>query len=167
MNGDGGGDGAGAGTGVEVDEGAKDGSGDGPGTETGTGVGSCRRTQDGKGDANGDGSENNSGHGNGDEDNGHGNKDMIGDGGREAKKRIKTKNSFRRHMGNRGDLGGKRKKCTEERVGPVAANPDNIESNKEAGEGGQGTQGLRINCTGRESVSPLLRLIRGFRNNYH
>ena len=36
-------------------------------------------------------------------------------------------------MRNGGDLGGKRKKCRKERVGPVAANPDNLESNKEAG----------------------------------
>ena len=35
-------------------------------------------------------------------------------------------------MGNRGNLGGKRKKCRKERVGPVAVNPDNLESNKGA-----------------------------------
>ena len=40
------------------------------------------------------------------------------------------------------DLGGKRKKRTKERVGPVAANPDNLANNKEAGGGAQGTQGL-------------------------
>ena len=34
-------------------------------------------------------------------------------------------------MENGGDLGGKRKKCRKERVGSVAANPDNLESNKE------------------------------------
>ena len=53
------------------------------------------------------------------------------------------------------------------RVGSVAANPDNLESNKEAGGGAQGTQGSNKNCTSRESVSPLSRLIRGFRNKYH
>ena len=57
---------------------------------------------------------------------------MIGQVGREAKKRKKPKNSCRRHVGNGGDLGGKMKKCRKERVGPVAANPDNLESNKEA-----------------------------------
>ena len=31
----------------------------------------------------------------------------------------------------------------------------------------QGTQGSSENCTSRESVSPLSRLIRGFRNKYH
>ena len=169
VNGHGDGDGAGAGAGGEVNEGAQDGSGDRSGDETGTGTGTgvetCRRTQDGKGDANGDGNEDSSGDGNGDEDNG--NEDRIGDGGREANKRTKTKNSCRRLMGTGGDLGGKRKKCREVRVVPVAANPDNLESTKEAGERKQGTQGLSINCTGRESVSPLSHLIRGFRNNYH
>ena len=54
------------------------------------------------------------------------------------------------------------KKCRKERVGSVAANPDNLESNKEAGGGAQGTQGSSKNCTSRESVYPLSRLIRGF-----
>ena len=58
------------------------------------------------------------------------------------------------------------KKCRKERIGSVAANPDNLESNKEAGGGAQGTQGSSKNCTNRESVSPLSRLIRGFRNKY-
>ena len=39
--------------------------------------------------------------------------------------------------------------------------------NKEAGGGAQGTLSLSKNCTSRESVSPLSRLIRGFRNKYH
>ena len=51
--------------------------------------------------------------------------------------------------------------------GSLKHNPDNLESKKEAGEGPQGTQGSRKNCTSRESVSPLSRLIRGFRNKYH
>ena len=61
------------------------------------------------------------------------------------------------------------KKCRKERVGSVAANPDNLESNKEVGGGAQGTQGSSRNCTSqsRESVSLLLRLIRGFRNKYY
>ena len=33
--------------------------------------------------------------------------------------------------------------------------------------GAQGTQGSSKNCTSRESVSPLSRLIRGFCNKYH
>ena len=34
-------------------------------------------------------------------------------------------------------MGGKRKKCRKERVGSVAANSDNLGSNKEAGGGAQ------------------------------
>ena len=63
--------------------------------------------------------------------------------------------------------GWKAKKCRKERVGSVAANSDNLGSNKEVGGGAQGTQGSRKICTSRESVSPLARLIRGFRNKYH
>ena len=109
----------------------------GAGTGTGTWVETCRRTQDGYGDGNrdgnGDGSEDSSGDGNGDKDNGNGNEDRIGEGGKEAKKRKKPQNSCRRHVGNGGNLSGKKNKCTKERVGPVVANPDNLESNKEAG----------------------------------
>ena len=83
------------------------------------------------------------------------------------KKRKKPQNSCRRRAGNGGDTGGKRKKCRKERVGSVAANPDNLESNKEAGGGAQGAQGSSKICTSRESVSALSRLIRGFRNKYH
>ena len=121
-----------------------------------------RRTVDG----NGDGSEDSSGDGNGDEDNGNGNEDKIGEGGREAKKRKKPQQSCRRHAGNGRDTGGKRKKCRKERVGSVAANPDNLESNKEAGRKAQGAQDPSKICTSRESVSPLSRLIKGFRNKY-
>ena len=56
----------------------------------------------------------------------------------------------------------------KERVGSVAANSDNLGSNKEAGGGAQGAQGSSKIRTSRESVSPLSsRLIRGFRNKYH
>ena len=144
-------------------DGNGDGSGDGAGTGTGTGVGTRRRTPDKNGD--GDGSKDSSGDGNGDDDNG--NEGRIREGGREAKKRKKPQNSCRRRAGNARDMGGKRKKCRKERVGSVAANPDDLESNKEAGRGAQGTQGLSRNCTSRESGSPLSRLIRGFRNKYH
>ena len=177
VDGRGDGDGAGAGTGMEANEGAQDwsgdgsgdgngdGSGDGAGTGTGTGVGIRRRTPDGNGDGNGDVSEDCSGDGNGDDDNG--NENRIGEGGRGAKKRKKPQNSRRRRAGNGGDMGGKRKKYRKERVGSVAANSDNLGSNKEAGGGAQGAQGSSKICTSRESVSPLLRLIRGFRNKYH
>ena len=46
-------------------------------------------------------------------------------------------------------------------------NSNIVEINKEAGGGAQGTLSLSKNCTSRESVSPLSRLIRGFRNKYH
>ena len=59
------------------------------------------------------------------------------------------------------------KKCRKERVGSVAANPDNVETNKETGGGAQGTQGSSKNCTSREGISPLSRLIRAFRNEYN
>ena len=59
------------------------------------------------------------------------------------------------------------KKRRKERVSSVAANPENLENSKEAGGEAQGTQGLSKNSISRESVSPLSRLIRGFRNKYH
>ena len=126
-------------------------------------MGTRSRTPDGNGD--GDGNEDCSGDGNGDGDNG--NENRIGEGGSEAKKRKKPQNSCRRRAGNGGDMGGKRNKCRKERVGSVAANPDNLGSNKETGGGAEGTQGSSKICTSRESVSPLSRLIRGFRNKYH
>ena len=145
VNGHGDGAGAGTGTGVEVNEGAQDGSGDGSGdgagTGTGTGVGSRRRTPDRNGDGNGDGSEESSGDGDGDDDTGNENRFVAG--GREAKERKKPHNSCRRRAGNGGDTGGKRRKCRKERVGSVAANPDNLESNKEAGGGSTRYSGLK------------------------
>ena len=75
--------------------------------------------------------------------------------------------SCRRQGGNGGDFGGTRKRCRKGSVGPVAANSNIVEINKEAGGGAQGTLSLSKNCTSRESVSPLSRLIRGFRNKYH
>ena len=155
---------------MEANKGAKyrngDGSGDGAGT--GTGVETRGRTQNGNGDGSEDGNESRNGDGNGDEDdNANGNEDMIGEGGGEPKKRNKPHKSCRRHVGNGGELGGKRKESRKERVCPVATNPDNLENNNEAGGGAQVTQGLSKNCTSRESVSPLLRLMRVFRNAYH
>ena len=70
-------------------------------------------------------------------------------------------------MENGGDLGGKREKHRNERVGSVAANPDNIANKKEARGGVQGTQGLSKKCTSRKSVSPSSHLIRGLRNKYN
>ena len=114
--------------------------------------------QDGNGDGSGE-------DGNGDE--GNGNEGRVGDGEKEAKKRKKPLNSCRRQGGNGGDFGGTRKRCRKGSVGPVAANSNIVEINKEARGGAQGTLSLSKNCTSRESVSPLSRLIRGFRNKYH
>ena len=84
-----------------------------------------------------------------------------------ARARKKPLNSCRRQGGNGGDFGGTRKRCRKGSVGPVAANSNIVEINKEGGGGAQGTLSLSKNCTSRESVSPLSRLIRGFRNKYH
>ena len=70
-------------------------------------------------------------------------------------------------MWETGDFGRKRKTRKKERVGPVAGNSDHLESKKKVEGGAQGTQGLSKNYTSRESVSPLSRLIRDFRNKYH
>ena len=139
------------------------------GTGTETGVETRGRTQNGNGDGSGDGNESNSEDENGDEDgNGDGNEDGIGESGGEEKKRKKPHNkSCRRHVGNGGDLGGKGGKHRQGRSGLVAANLDNLENSKEAGREAPGTHDLSKNCTRRESVSPLSRLIRGFRNKYH
>ena len=69
-----------------------------------------KQTPNGNGDGNGDGNEDSSRDDNGDEDNGNGNEDTIVEGGREAKKRKNPQNGCRCHVGNEGDLGGKRKK---------------------------------------------------------
>ena len=158
MNGHGDGDGAGAGTGGEVNEGAQDRNGDGSGecagAGTGTGVETRRRTQNGNGDIN----ENSSGDRNGGEDeNGNRNENRIGEGGRETKKRKKPQNGCRRHVENGEDLGGKRKKCRQERVGPEAANPDNLESNKEAG-GGHKVLRAQVRFIQVERECPLCRV---------
>ena len=49
----------------------------------------------------------------------------------------------------------------------VMCNLINTYIHYEAGGGAEGTLSLSKNCTSRESVSPLSRLIRGFRNKYH
>ena len=114
------------------------------------GVGTRRQIPDANGDGNGYGSEGSSGDGNGDDDKGNGNgkEDRIGEGGRETKKRKKPQNSCRYRAENGGDTGAKRKKCRKARLVSVAANPDNLKSNKEAGRGAQGTPGSSSkNCT--------------------
>ena len=64
-------------------------------------------------------------------------------------------------------MGGKRKKLRQERVGSLAADPDDLENREEAADESQHTQGLSKNCTSRESVFPLTRLTRDSRNKLH
>ena len=49
------------------------------------------------------------------------------------------------------------KKCRKERIGPVAANPDNIESNKEAGGGLRVLRALQVRVLQVERMCPLCR----------
>ena len=65
---------------------------------------------------------------------------------------------FRCDVENMGDSGGKGKKCRQERVGSVAADPDNIENINEAGRQAQRTQSLSVNCRSRKSVPISSRL---------
>ena len=58
------------------------------------------------------------------------------DGG-EAKERNKPHKSCRRHVGNGGDLGGKRKNRRQERVGLVPADLDNLENTSTIVQGGE------------------------------
>ena len=89
--------------------------------------------------------------------------------GRAEERRRSARNRTRvvDAMWETGETCVERGKNAKERVGPVPANPDNLESNKEAGGEAQGTQGSSKNCTSRESVSPLSCLIRGFQSKYH
>ena len=114
------------------------------------------RLQDGNEDGSGDGSESNSGDGNEGED-GNGNEDRIGDSGGEAKKRKKPHKSCRRHVGNGGDLVRKREKRRKERVGPVAAKPDNLEYNKKTG-GEHKVHRAKVTTVQVERVCPLCRV---------
>ena len=140
---------------------------DGAGTGTGTGVETLRRTPDGNGDGNGSKASTVAEMGTG---------TMI----TETRTRIGSGRAEKRRKSARNrkivvdavreteeTWVEREKKCRKERVGSVAANPDNLESNKKAGGGARGTQGSSKNCTGRESVFPLSPVIRGFRNKYH
>ena len=70
-------------------------------------------------------------------------------GGRKGEEAQGTSQKiYRRDVENVEDLGGRGKKRKHESVGSVGANPGYLE-----------------NC--KERMSPLSRLIRGFRNTYH
>ena len=110
---------------------------------------------DGNGDGNGDVSEDCGGDGNGDDNNG--NENRIGEGGRGAKKRKKPQKRCRHRAGNGVDMGGKRKKCRKERVDSVAANSDNLGSNKEA-EGEHKVLRVQVRFVQVDRVCPLCRI---------
>ena len=114
---------------------------------TGTEVETLQRTPEGDGDWNGDGSEDSSGDGNGDEDNGN----VTEDTGRAEERQSSARNRkiVVDAIWEAGETWVKRGKNVEIKglVCPVAANPDNLESNKEAGGGAQDTQGSSKNCT--------------------
>ena len=80
---------------------------------------------------------------------------------------AKTPQEFR-DVRNGGDMVGTGKRRRQESVGSVPANPDNLENSKKAEREAKGTRGLMKskNCTSRDNVSPLSRLIRSFRNKY-
>ena len=83
-----------------------------------------------------------------------------------GKKRKKPQRSCRHNVGNEGDLDVRREKNSLKRVTSVFSDPDELENSKEAVREAQGTQALSKNCISRESVRPLSRLIRGFRDKY-
>ena len=56
--------------------------------------------------------------------------------------------------------------CRGESVGSVGADRGYLDDNKEEEREAQGAEGLNKNCTTRESMPPLSRLIRDFRNKY-
>ena len=80
------------------------------------------------------------------------------EGGREAKKLKKPHKSCRRHVGNGRDLCAESKTRRQERVGSVAANPDNVESNKEAGRGKDEVPMAYVRTIQVERVYPLCRV---------
>ena len=117
---------------MEVNGGAQDGNGDGSGDEAGTatGVETRRRRQDGNGD------------GNGDED-GNANKGRIGRA-KERPRSARTRTRVVDVMWEKRETWVERGKIyRKERVGSVAASPDNLENNKEAGGGSTRHQGLK------------------------
>ena len=182
MNGHGDGDGAetGTGTGVQVNEGAQDGDGsrdgDGGGAEAGPGTGVQVNEEAQDGDGSGDGAGAGTGTGTearivaemGTGTRITGTETRIGSGRAEKRRRsARNRKIGVDAMWETGETWVERGNMYKGKVGPVAANPDNLESNKEEGGGAQGTQGSSKNCTSRESISPWSRLIRGFRNKYN
>ena len=80
----------------------------------------------------------------------------------------KIRNSCRHDLENGGDSGGRRKKRTvNKRVLLHSVDDlDDLENGKKEQREAQGAQGLNKDYC-REGISPLSRLIRGFRGKYH
>ena len=89
----------------------------------------------------------------------------IVEGGGEAKMRKNPPRSHRRDVGNRGDMARKGKIRRQERLGSVDVDTEGLKNSNKAGREAQGTRSLEENC--RESMSPLSRLIRTFRNKHN
>ena len=75
-------------------------------------------------------------------------------GSRRAEERRRSARNHTRLVGTGGDLGGKREKRRKERVGPVAANPDNLENDKGA-RGEHKVLGAHVRIVQVERVCPL------------
>ena len=75
-------------------------------------------------------------------------------GSRRAEERRRSARNHTRLVGAGGDLGGKREKSWKDRVGPVAANPDNLENDKEA-RGEHKVPGAYVRIVQVERVCPL------------
>ena len=80
----------------------------------------------------------------------------MGTGIGSGRVKERPQNSCRRRAGNGGDTWGKRKICRKERIGSVAANPDNLESSKEAG-GEHKVLRAQIRIVQVERMCPLCR----------
>ena len=100
-------------------------------------------------------------------------RNRIREGGEEAKKhkkrkkRKKSQKSYTREVetGETWAEGERRRQESVGSAGSVDVDPKDLENRKEAKSEAHGDQGLSNNC--RERVSPLSRLIVGFRNRYH
>ena len=164
VNGHGDGDGAGAGTGtgVEVNEGAQDGNGGGSGDRAGRGRGRGWRPVDehrmGTGTGTGTEAKTVAEVGTGMRITETGTR--IGSGKSEERRRsARNRKIVVDAMWETGETWVEReKKCRKERVGPVAANPDNLESNKEAGGEYKGLR-AQVRIVQVERVCPLCRVL--------
>ena len=70
-------------------------------------------------------------------------RDRIGEGGGETNMRKEPQRSFRRNLGNGGDLGGKRKNVWHESDGSEAVDPKDLENRKKSRAGGARHSGLK------------------------